>query len=920
METSHIPLLIKTWAKLAPKAERAAAMLFETVLRLNPELAELFKSPMKEHGARFIDSIDQAIAIIDDNKAFEDMFLALGQRHKSYGVLPEHHTVIKKSLLETLEAALGNQFDDDAYLAWSAFYDQMSGIMQKANKIDFEPLEGATTEESIMAKADEKQGSSVLHSALNNTLTAVMIVDRDLKITYVNKSTVALLGTHESVFRQVWPEFAATEEWLIGRCIDVFHKDPSHQRKLLSNKNNLPYRTDIQIKHLTIELNVTAIVDDNGEYIGNTLEWNDVTQIRYQEDLGIRLQGAIDQSSTAIMMIDRDFIVTYANESTLKLLKKHEHVFKQKWPTFKASKDDVIGSCVDMFHKDPSHQRKLLDDPKNLPWRTDIHIIDLTFELNVTAVYSRSGEYIGNCLEWSDVTEFRVRQLEAGRLGSAVAGMSTNLMMADTKGNIVYMNAAVEAMLRRRESDIQKVLPSFRVDKVVGTNFDSFHRNPAHQQNLLGNPDNLPYQSDIKVANLEFNLRAIALRDSSGKHVGTAVQWVDTTEQNDAQRQIEGLISAAIQGDLSKRIDTDNYQGFMKNLGNGINGLMDRIVEPIAATIDVVQSLSSGDLTRNMDSNYEGQFLALSNAINDSMTNLRNMVSEIRGASTNVFSAAREIAEGNNDLSQRTETQASNLEETASAMEQLTTTVQQNAENASEATRLANGVMDRASNGGSVVQSAVEAMENINRSSKKIADIIGVIDEIAFQTNLLALNAAVEAARAGEQGRGFAVVAAEVRNLAQRSAAAAKEIKGLINDSVEAVGKGTKLVDATGQTFKDLVDAVNGVVTMISDIDSASKEQAAGINEISQAVAQMDEMTQQNAALVEEASASSRAMEDQAQALLDQVSYFHTGDDEVLEKKPTTKSKSASRAPVSTAAKRPKPAASSSKDEEWEEF
>ncbi len=332
-------------------------------------------------------------------------------------------------------------------------------------------------------------------------------------------------------------------------------------------------------------------------------------------------------------------------------------------------------------------------------------------------------------------------------------------------------------------------------------------------------------------------------------------------------------------------------------------------------TTRVAESLSAGDLCTTMDGEYDDQFQGLANAMNSSMGNLLNMVGEIRDASTNVFSAAREIAQGNNDLSQRTETQASNLEETASAMEELTTTVQQNAENASEATKLASDVMTKANNGGQVVANAVTAMEEINTSSKKIADIIGVIDEIAFQTNLLALNAAVEAARAGEQGRGFAVVAAEVRNLAGRSAAAAKEIKGLINDSVEAVGKGTKLVDETGETFKLLVNSVSEVVTMISDIDNASKEQAAGISEVTQAVAQMDEMTQQNAALVEEATASSKAMEDQAQGLLDQVSFFKIGDSN----QPIVSPQAARRSPARAAA----PArlkAVSSQDDEWEEF
>ncbi len=290
---------------------------------------------------------------------------------------------------------------------------------------------------------------------------------------------------------------------------------------------------------------------------------------------------------------------------------------------------------------------------------------------------------------------------------------------------------------------------------------------------------------------------------------------------------------------------------------------------------DTLITMAQGDLSQGIETDLVGEFSIIGDSINDFMSVLNEMVTDIRNASTNVFDSSREIAQGNNELSHRTESQASSLEETASAMEELTSTVQQNAENATEASKLSSTVIDKASNGGEVVRNAISAMSDINKSSKKIADIISVIDEIAFQTNLLALNAAVEAARAGEQGRGFAVVAAEVRNLAQRSAGAAKEIKGLINDSVEAVGQGTKLVDETGKTFTELASAIEEVGKMIGDIDSAGKEQSAGIGEVSAAVSQMDEMTQQNAALVEEAAASSKSMEEQAQVLLEQIAFFN---------------------------------------------
>ncbi|MDH4457172.1 MAG: methyl-accepting chemotaxis protein [Nevskia sp.] len=334
------------------------------------------------------------------------------------------------------------------------------------------------------------------------------------------------------------------------------------------------------------------------------------------------------------------------------------------------------------------------------------------------------------------------------------------------------------------------------------------------------------------------------------------------------------LSSAAVEGNLATRADATKHQGDFRKIVQGVNETLDAVIAPINETGRVLSALAQGDLTETIRTNYRGDFDKMVQDTNRTVVQLSQIVSSIQQATASINLAAREIASGNIDLSSRTEQQAASLEETASSMEELTSTVRLNAENAKQANQLALGASDVARKGGMVVGEVVGTMSDIQASSKKIVDIISVIDGIAFQTNILALNAAVEAARAGEQGRGFAVVAAEVRSLAQRSAGAAKEIKTLIGDSVEKVGNGSRLVEQAGRTMEEIVSSVKRVTDIMGEISAASQEQSLGIEQVNKTVTQMDEVTQQNASLVEEASASARMLESQADGLAQAVAKF----------------------------------------------
>jgi methyl-accepting chemotaxis protein len=421
---------------------------------------------------------------------------------------------------------------------------------------------------------------------------------------------------------------------------------------------------------------------------------------------------------------------------------------------------------------------------------------------------------------------------ENTRIRQALDKVSTSVVLADAHHQIIYLNETAQATFARSQHEIRKALPSFDPLRLKGASLDSLSTDPAHQSRVL---DTLS-GSDVQERSLgacTFRTVANPVISDKGERIGTVMEWTDRTQEVGVEKEMQGMLSGVLAGDLSQRIALAGKAGFFEAMSRGVNQLAD---------------------------------------------NMSEVVSKVKAVAAEVRRGAEEISAGNANLSQRTEQQSSSLEETASSMEEMTTTVKQNADNAGQANQLAMAARDQAEKGGSVVSQAVKAMADINDSSKKIADIIGVIDDIAFQTNLLALNAAVEAARAGEQGRGFAVVASEVRSLAGRSATAAKEIKELIQDSVKKVEDGSVLVTQSGQTLEKIVASVKKVSDIVAEIAAASREQSSGIEQVNRAVMQMDELTQQNAALVEEATAASQAMAQQVRGLNDMLERYRVAE------------------------------------------
>ncbi|MDB2705397.1 methyl-accepting chemotaxis protein [Pseudomonadota bacterium] len=699
---SDAELVVESFAVIAPQGDQMAERFYIRLFEEYPQLMPLFESvSIKGQQKKLLASLVLLVQNLHKPEVLNDYLKGLGARHEQYGVIANQYPMVAENLLSVFEEFSGGIWTTDVKQAWTNTLDTVMSIMQGAC-ID-EGKEVAITEQ------ETKHSSDIILAAIEGGNTAIMMCDKDLVITYVNPAVIALLANRLDELHKVFPALDLGN--LVGTCIDDFSKEPSLQRSVLAELDNLPYNNQFQLLDIHFDLTVTAILNADGEYAGNMIEWRDITDQKRQE---LKLENTLAAYDGQLTAIDNVMgVISFAMDGTI--IDCNENFLTMMG----YSKEEVIGQ----------HHRMFTENGET--------------EYDAFWTKLNQGKYDSGEYKW----------------------MGQN-------GREVWLQASYNPIL-----------------------------------DLNGKP---------------FKVVKYALDITANKELQMSVQTV------------------------------------------------------VMEVANVMNIVSAGDLTPKLKGNDSGEptLALLQSSVNDTIATIATTMTNINKFASTVSTVASEISEGNIDLSLRTEEQAASLEQTAASMEELTLIIRQNSDSADQAKELTSISRKQAEKAGLVIKEAIAAMSEICVSSHKVSDIISVIDEIAFQTNLLALNAAVEAARAGEQGRGFAVVASEVRNLAQRSASAAKEIKTLIKNSGEKVKEGSMLVDESGRTLEEIVNISQRVGDLVSDISATGIQQTKGIEQVNQAVTHMDDMTHKNAALVEQATAASEVLSEQTQNMQRIVSFY----------------------------------------------